>query len=174
MTDTTEAVEAYILVVEADAGPVLVEGGEDYAVTIQVPETLIVAIGEQGPAGPQGAPGPAGGAAFQRSAGEALSALRAVYEWDGQVFTLDYRDEAHIALLAGLTLTSASVGQPLNVQNAGAVDDAGWTWAPGPVWLGADGVLTQTPPLDGFDVLIGAAVSATRLLLNLQPPIDLE
>lgn len=134
---------------------------------------VVVAGGRQGVAGRPGVPGPAGGSAFQRQAGESISALRVVYELDAQVFYLDYRDEAHIYLMLGLTLTSANGGDLINVQRSGSIDDASWSWTPGPVWLGATGALTQNPPADGFDVLIGAAVSATRITLNLQQPIEL-
>lgn len=133
---------------------------------------LFTAIGAV--AGRPGEPGPAGGAAVQRLSGETLSALRAVYELDGEVYALDYRDAAHIDLLLGVTLTAADQGQPVNVQRLGAVDDGGWNWQPGRVWLGADGALTQAPPTDGFDVLIGTAVASGRLLLNLQDPLELE
>ncbi len=127
----------------------------------------------RGPAGPQGAPGPSGGNAVQRVAGEVLSALRVVYELDGEVFYLDPADAAHVDQVLGVTLTSALLGQPINVQSAGTLDDATWAFTPGPVWLGAAGSLTQLPPAGGFDVLIGAAVSATRINLNIQEPIDL-
>ena len=126
------------------------------------------------PPGPPGPPGPAGGTALQRMAGEALSALRAVYELDGEVYFLDFQDEDHIDLLLGITLTAANAGQPINVQRSGALDDSGWAWSPGRVYLGANGALTQVPAAAGFDVLIGVAVSATRLILNLQDPIELE
>ena len=76
--------------------------------------------------------------------------------------------------LLGITLTAAGPGEPVNVQRSGVLDDAGWSWTPGRVWLGVDGRLTQTPPADGFDVLIGAATSATRITLNLTDPIELE
>lgn len=150
------AVEAFALVVEPEQAP-----------------AVLVAAGEQGPPGRPGEPGPAGGSAFQRTAGETLSALRAVYELNGQVRYLDYRDEDNIDLLLGLTLTAAASGELTNIQRSGPIDDSGWNWTPGPVWLGAAGALTQTPPADGFDVLIGAAVSATRITLNLQQPIEL-
>jgi len=150
------AVEVFALVVEPEQAP-----------------AVLVATGEQGPAGRPGEPGPAGGSAFQRTAGETLSALRAVYELNGQVRYLDYRDEDNIDLLLGLTLTAAASGEQTNIQRSGPIDDSGWNWTPGPVWLGAAGALTQTPPADGFDVLIGAAVSATRITLNLQQPIEL-
>lgn len=131
-------------------------------------------VGEQGPPGRPGIPGPAGGSALQREAGEVISALRVLYELDGAVYALDCRDAEHIDLLLGISLTSAMAGEQLNIQRSGVIDDAGWAWAPGRIWLGADGALTQIPPTGGFDVLIGSAMSATRITLNLSEPIDLE
>lgn len=165
--------DAYIAVIETPVGD-STEVERDYLVSLSLPELETVTLGEQGPPGLPGAPGPAGGSAFQRSAGETLSALRAVYELDGVVRYLDYRDAEHVDLLLGLTLTAATPGAPVNIQRSGPIDDAGWNWAPGPVWLGPAGTLTQAPPAEGYDVLIGAAMSATRLTLNLQAPIDLE
>ena len=142
--------------------------------SLQQQEVLLVEQGGQGPPGPPGVPGPAGGSALQRLAGETLSALRLVYELDGEVFALDSGDADHIDMLLGITLTAAAAGEPVNVQRYGVIYDAGWSWTPGRVWLGVDGRLTQTPPADGFDVLIGAATSATRITLNLTDPIELE
>lgn len=170
-----QQVEPWAVVVQGDSAPLVIEHLREYAVTVEPPEdVLVVAMGEQGPPGIPGAPGPAGGSAFQRQPGETLSALRAVYELDGQVFYLDYRDAAHIDLLLGITLSAAEVGTPINVQRSGPIDDSGWNWTPGRVWLGAAGALTQTPPADGYDVLLGTAVSATRIILNLTDPIELE
>ena len=137
-------------------------------------EILVVAVSEQGPPGPPGAPGPAGGAAVQRLAGETLSALRVVYELNGQVFLLSSADADHIDLLLGLALTAAAAGTATNIQLIGAVDDAAWSWTPGPIWLGTNGALTQTPPASGFDVRLGAAVSATRVILNIEEPVWLD
>lgn len=138
-------------------------------------QRMFTAIGAvAGRRGQQGIPGPAGGQSFQRLAGETLSALRLVYELDGEVFALDSGDADHIDMLLGITLTAAAAGEPVNVQRSGVIDDAGWSWTPGLVWLGVDGRLTQTPPADGFDVLIGAATSATRITLNITDPIELE
>ena len=146
----------------------------EYLVCLQQQDLQLVEQGGQGPPGPPGVPGPAGGSALQRVAGETLSALRAVYELDGEVFVLDSGDADHIDLLLGITLTAAAAGDPVTVQRSGVIDDAGWSWTPGRVWLGVDGRLTQTPPANGFDVLIGSAVSATRITLNLSDPIELE
>lgn len=171
----TEAVEPWALAIEGDCPALIIEHLQEYAVTVEVtPDVLLVVAGDQGPPGRDGIPGPAGGSALQRIAGETVSALRVQYEQAGKVYALDYRDTAHIDLLLGVSLTAADIDQPLNVQRSGVIEDSGWSWALGRVWLGAGGALTQTPPADGFDVLIGAAVSATRITLNIQDPLYLE
>ena len=131
--------------------------------------------GVQGPAGEQGPIGPEGASTLQRVAGETISALRLVYENDnGEVFYIDKEDDININSILGLTITSASTGGNVNVQRTGVVDDDSWSWDAGKVWLGANGVLTQSPPSVGFDVLIGTAVSSTRIILNIQDSILLE
>lgn len=166
-------VETYIAALEfTDLESSEVE--REYLVSLEQPELQTVTLGEQGPAGRPGIPGPAGGSALQRDAGETVSALRVLYERGGKVYALDYRDGAHIDLLLGVSLTAADTDQPLTIQRSGVLDDSGWSWALGRVWLGINGALTQTPPPDGYDVLIGAAVSATRITLNIQDPIELE
>ena len=129
----------------------------------------------QGPRGPQGIPGPAGGAAFIRVAAVTLSALVVVWEDSaGLVRPLDYRDEEHAALLCGLTITSADAGQDVTVQRIGPLDAAGLGLIPGRVWLGVDGRLTQAPPQDGCDILVGNATADERIYLNFNEAIYLE
>lgn len=160
------------IVICGDPEVLVIEAGAEYAVALEPDEeTSVVTVGEQGPPGP---PGPTGGSALQRTAGETLSALRAVYELDGLVRALDYRDDTHIDLLLGLSLTAAPAGGAVNVQRSGVLDDNSWNWLPGRIYLGAAGSLTQTPPANGYCVLLGAATSATRITLYLQDPIDLE
>jgi hypothetical protein len=150
------------------------EGGKTHVVQQPAPPAVVVTRGIPGPQGRQGEPGPAGGASVQRTAGSNLSALLAVYELGGVVRALSADDAVHIDLMLGITLTAAQAGEPVNVQRLGAIEDSGWNWEPGRVFLGANGALTQTPPTSGFDVLIGSATSPTRIALNLQDPISLE
>ena len=135
----------------------------------------VLEVAAQGPRGPKGDPGPAGGTSHVRNSAAALSALLVVWEDEfGVVRPLDSADEGHIDLLCGLTITGTSSVGPVTVQRTGAVDDTAWAWTPGRVYLGAGGSLTQTPPNDGFDVLVGVAVSPTRLILSFQDPIQME
>lgn len=153
---------------------ILAEEAQDSVLVERVEETEILAVAEQGPPGRTGEPGPAGGAAVQRTAGTNLSALLAVYELDGVVRALSADDALHIDLLLGITMTAAQIGELVNVQTLGSIEDSSWSWMPGRIYLGANGALTQTPPTSGFDLLIGSATSPTRIALNLQDPISLE
>lgn len=156
-------------------GVVVGESPRALVVLPSTPKTIVVAVGHQGPSGIQGPIGPAGGQAISRVAGQTISALRVVYEGEsGAVHPLDPTDEAHIFSLLGVTLTAADAGLPVNVQRSGVVDDSSWHWAPGQrVYLGVNGALTVEPAEEGFHVLIGTALSPTRLLLNLQDPVQL-
>lgn len=165
-----------VVVTAKDTAVVVSERERSVVVTPPQPQTAVVVRGVPGPRGPQGEIGPAGGSAFTRQSTGALSALRVVWEDDnGVVRPLDAHDDEHIDLVCGLTLTAAPTSGDVTVQRSGPVDESAWSWTPGRVYLGADGSLTQTPAEDdGYDVLIGYAVSPTRLYLDIQDPIHLE
>lgn len=147
--------------------PTLIETGE---------KAVLITEGIQGPPGPPGIPGPAGGQVLQRMAGMAISALVAVFEdLSGAVWPADPNVESDVLALLGVTVSAASAGQPINVQRMGHIDDSSWQWLPkGRIFLDQEGRLTQQVPESGYDVLIGVALSATRILLNIQDPIELE
>lgn len=122
-----------------------------------------------------GKPGTGGTTQMVRQSSAALSALRVVWEDElGVVRPLDASDADHIDLVCGLTLTGASGPADVTVQRSGPVEDAAWAWTPGRVWLGAGGALTQVVPAAGFDLVVGFAVSPTRLYLDFQDHVELE
>lgn len=131
--------------------------------------TVAVEVGSRGPQGPKGDPGDT---TFQRPAASVLSALRVVYEVGGAVAPADPHDADQVGAVVGLAVTAASAaGTLVDIQTRGAVDDAGWNWTDGPVFLGADGALTQTPPTAGWEVVVGWPLSPTRLNLTFDEPI---
>lgn len=173
-TDTAMAAGSGVALAVQPSGGVLVRGMEPGALVVApVVQTAVVALGVQGAPGAQGIPGPAGGEALQRVAGATLSALVPVWEDEhGRVWPLASTDLEHVFCLLGVTLTAADAGQPVNVQRAGVMNDAGWAWMPGQrVYLGAAGQLTQTAVEVGAHVLIGVAVGAQRLNLMMQDPV---
>ena len=165
--------EAAVFIEDAAPSVITLDDTTDLLVLPVEDTQVVVAAGVQGP---PGIPGPAGGQVLERTAGELLSALRAVFEdAAGLVWLADAAEAGEVFTLLGVTTTAADAYQQVLVQRLGAIDDAAWSWTPGVrVYLGAAGQLTQTPPATGFDVLIGVALSPTRLLLNIQDPIEME
>jgi hypothetical protein len=107
-------------------------------------------------------------------AGEAISALRALWrDDDGRMYLLDAADAAHIELYAGIAVNSALPDEAVRAQRSGMLEADGLSLVPGPVWLGAGGALTQTPPESGFDLYLGFSTEEHRLLLSPTEPIEL-
>lgn len=107
-------------------------------------------------------------------AGQTISALRVVYELNNTVRLLDYRDGDNIEFLLGITISAANAGSMIKVKRNGTIEDSGWNWTTGRIYLGQDGYLTQTPAETGYDVLIGVAVSPTKIIIKIQDPIYLD
>lgn len=75
--------------------------------------------------------------------------------------------------IAGLTESSAVSGAPVAWTAQGQVTFSGWSWVGGPVFLGADGTLTQSLPSTGYVVVIGRG-DGTHLFVNIQPPVAVQ
>ncbi|MNM46280.1 hypothetical protein D3C81_572170 [compost metagenome] len=117
-------------------------------------------------------PLPTGGESVVRQAGEAISALRAVYEKNGQVFYLDPTTaDAPVDYFLGITTSATQAGGDVIVQRSGTIDDNGWGWANGLVYVGAAGVLTQAVPTIGWELVVGASPSPARINLDFDEPV---
>lgn len=121
----------------------------------------------QGPAGPPGPPG----ATLRGTAAVVLNGHRAVSWSAGLLVHADPSSPDLSHSCAGIIEQSAQVGETVPVRADGVVTFSGWAWAPGPVWFGADGVLTQIQPA-GRSRVIGFGVGS-KLNVCLQPPIDI-
>lgn len=128
----------------------------------------------QGPSGPAGPAGPPGGSATQYIASAALSGHAAIaIDTNGEAFYASADQLSHALRLSGVSTNAAALGDPLTVVSAGLIVHGGWSWTPGnPVFVGLNGALTQALPVGAvFSRVIGQAVSATGLLVDLQQPI---
>lgn len=131
-----------------------------------------VEVGTRGLQGIPGVDGTDANAIFQAESGEAISALRVVWQAAGTLFKADSSTVGHATLIVGITTTATSgAGEQQTVRNDGPLSDASWNWAPGPVYCGLNGVLTQTPPDTGFICEVGRVKNPTTILVDIQPPI---
>ena len=125
----------------------------------------------QGPAGPRGLPGPAGGTSVIYEAGESISALKVIKLVAGLAYVASSDDLTDDDLVVGVAVTGADVGQDVTVQLSGTLQDNVWNWAPGALFLGLSGDITQTPPTSGVLVKVGAPINSNKILIRIWPPI---
>ena len=129
----------------------------------------------QGPRGPQGIPGPAGGATLVTVGATPLSGHTAVaMDADGLLIYADCTNPAHIGAVQGVIANAYGAGDLAVVQTDFDLAHAGWTFATGPVFVGATGALVQTLPMGAvFAQVVGYALAPTRIRIDVQPPIVL-
>lgn len=164
MSSTAAVVEQIVAIatVETDGGPVAAVAVE------RVPIAAVVA--EQGPAGP---PGNDRVSVSRAPAAENLSGHRAIGGSGDGVRARSASDLSTLGQVVGVTLGSAVRGQEVQFQTSGEIVEPSWSWTPGRVWLGENGLLTQTLPTQGYLQQIGVSNGPTKLIVNIGMPIQL-
>jgi len=154
---------------------ILTQGSETHILAEEVSTTAVVTAAEQGPPGIQGIPGPAGGATVVTVGATPLSGHTAVaMDADGLLIYADCTNPAHIGAVQGVIANAYGAGDLAVVQTDFDLAHAGWTFATGPVFVGATGALVQALPMGAvFAQVVGYALAPTRIRIDVQPPIVL-
>lgn len=107
-------------------------------------------------------------------AGAALGGHRAVVIESGTAVYADKDTPLHRASVIGITQGAASMGVQVAIQTYGELTEPSWTWTPKqPIFLAANGLLTQTVPTSGFQLILGFAISATTIFIDIKQAIIL-
>lgn len=154
---------------------ILADQPDDSVLVDEVEVVSIVAVAEQGPRGIQGIQGPAGGTTTVTVGATPLSGHSAVaVDAAGLLIQADCTNPAHRGAVLGLLANAYSPGDQAVVQTAFTLKHSGWTWSPGPVFVGTAGQLTQTLPVGAvFSQVVAHALSPTLVLVDVQPPITI-
>lgn len=106
-------------------------------------------------------------------AGINLSALRAVVVNDsGQLIYADAATVSHAYRVVGIVISATTSGNTVQVLQGGKASDSSWSWLRGsPIFVGGNGLLTQTAPSSGFILPIAIVVSPTTIFVKVQDPI---
>lgn len=154
---------------------VLVEHEVDVVLEQSEPEELIVTEAVQGPPGPPGPIGPEGGATLVTVGATPISGHTAVaLDSGGLLIYADCANAAHIGAVQGVVANAYSAGAQAVVQTGFELVHAGWSFSPGPVFVGASGALVQALPVGAvFAQVVGYALAPTRIRIDVQPPIVL-
>lgn len=164
-----------VLVRTPNTAVVTVVEARSVVVTPPQPFSTVAVRGVPGPRGPQGVPGPAGGATTVTVGATPLSGHSAVAaDAAGLLIQADCTNPAHRGAVLGLLANAYSPGDQAVVQTAFTLEHSGWTWSPGPVFVGTAGQLTQTLPVGAvFSQVVAHALSPTLVLVDVQPPITI-
>ena len=104
--------------------------------------------------------------------GATLSALR-VCKLDA-TGTLVYGDGETVGdmfKIFGITVTAANLGASSKVREYGEMEDSSWAWTLGtPIFCGASGVLTQTPPA-AFRRIVAEPLTDKKIAVKFLDPI---
>jgi len=122
-----------------------------------------------------GRPGPVGGATTVMVGAAPISGHTAVaMDADGLLIYADCTNPAHIGAVQGVIANAYGAGDLAVVQTDFDLAHAGWTFATGPVFVGATGALVQTLPMGAvFAQVVGYALAPARIRIDVQPPIVL-
>lgn len=139
----------------------------NYSLRLNQPRyTMSLARGTQGPQGPPGLPG---GTSVTYQAGENLSSGRVVVIDGGQAFYFQPADSTHQGRAFGVTVTSATSGNSVDIQTVGERTDAAFSFtADTPLWVDSDGEIVNTQPGSGA-LIQGAGVASgnKKILIDL-------
>lgn len=170
-------------VVEPSPDPVVVRQATSAVVVVERTRAVVVApqtgrgsvVVSRGGTGRPGPPGQSGASYLTYVADGALGGQRVVRATTGgKVGYVDPGDPAQAHAAIGLTMGAAADGASINVQFSGEMTDPSWSWtANQPIFVGANGIPTQTPPATGFQAAIGVAISVTSMVIQIKSPIVL-
>lgn len=131
---------------------------------VTVPEVRQIEVGVPGLQGPPGT-----GPTKIFTAGQVLGAHKIVARGDavGRVFLADNTDGSIIHNVAGMTTMSAVEDGDVEVMTYGPVSDTGFALDPTKgIWLGADGVIVQDPPMTGYLLPLGYVIDSHTLFIR--------
>lgn len=120
--------------------------------------------------GPMGPPGMVSGETLVRPCAETIHGHRAVMIANGAFRRPDLAQAAHADAVIGISEQSGVAGDVISARMRGLISEPSWTWSPGFVYCGTDGVLMQAPSPAGWLLVVGRAVDATTIDVDIDTP----
>ena len=122
---------------------------------------------KKGTQGPPGIPGPAGGSVVVYPAGETLSAGRVVIIDGGEAFYFQPSNAAHSGRAFGITSTSATAGNNVNIIVIGEATDSSFaSFSDVPLYVIDDGELSTTWPASGLLQKAGFGTGTNKVKID--------
>ena len=153
--------------------PVQVIEAEEIKQSIKasVEQVVILQPSSVGPQGPPGLPGDL--IVTDHLAGEALGGHRGVIVGsDNKVYYGDQSNPAHFNRVLGISTGAAAQDDQASVRVGGVMTEPSWNWDLDKfIYLGSNGLLTQTPPGSGFLLEMGWPINPTSMMVDIKLPV---
>jgi hypothetical protein len=150
---------------------------EDHNEATVIEEVNVTEVVAEGASGPKGEPGDV------TLLNATISKLTAVAVGGHRVVVLDANEEAvyadntdltHADKILGVTTGAADQGEFVTIKTYGEMIEPSFAWVQDQaVYVGTNGIMTQTPPIVGFSRIIGFPIAATKLFIDLSTPVTL-
>lgn len=100
-------------------------------------------------------------------ASTSISALRCITTDGSGLAKYATPDTLANAVVIGISTTSGNAGETITVKTSGQLTDESWSWTKGTIYLGSNGVLTQTAPSNGSIIVhVAKAITATTIIID--------
>lgn len=143
--------------------------GLNLVTELSPPVTLVLAPFFKGEKGIAGSPD------FELVAGEAVGGHRIVVQIEDKAYYATNDNAQHVMRVLGMTRNAASTGDILNVVRSGLISEASWNLdVTKPVFLGVNGLITQTPPETAiFSLIVGFPTLSNQIFISIREPLVL-
>ena len=132
----------------------------------------VLSLSSVGIQGVQGEKGEIGNSAIEYVAGENITSYQPLIIDDGVLKVASNIDDSHTGKFIGLASNSSNLGGDVTVLFHGEVENSGWNFTLGNfIYIGANGLITDTTPSIGFLQSIGHASATNKIILNIKQAI---
>ena len=152
----------------ADSIVVLTDNVSTVVSSIDVASSTIITSAIQGPVGVSGT-----SAIISYTAGANISGGIGVILNNSTAIAANSTTLAHAGKVIGITTGAVVIGNVANIQTSGELEGFSGLTINSKVYLQANGTITSTIPTTGFIQQIGIALTATKVLINIQPSLVL-
>lgn len=103
-----------------------------------------------------------------------ISAIKAVYKTVDGVALGEFNTTINESTIIGITRTSAADGDKLKYKTLGKLEDSSLNFPINdPLYLGANGLITNVAPTEGFRVRLGTSNGSNSMQILIEEPIEL-
>jgi hypothetical protein len=134
----------------------------------------VSSLGVRGEQGIQGIPG-TGTSTTTVTAGEAINGHHIITRVVGLAYHADKGSPTQQSQILGLSLHAGVVAADVDVLTMGYATEPSWSWTPDkPLFLGANGLMTEVPPITGFLIQVAQSISPTEVWVSIKMGIALH